>query len=118
MKALESNFGENVYSRKNFAVWLSLYAEMQFNEALRARQGELAREYVETLAAHLKTIAQHRSLPLEAQTLASNFVAFLDGLWLQWCLSESNDASAEKASAYAFLEQHVGSLREHDEVDR
>ena len=111
VEVIENNFGNEVYSRKNFPVWLSLYAEMPFNGALRSKQRKLAREYSATLAEYLANIAQHRSLPLDAPTVASNFVAYLDGLWLQWCLSESDDYSAERASAYEFLEQYIGPLK-------
>ena len=114
VEVIENNFGNEVYSRRNFPVWLSLYAEMQFNGVLRAKRAALARDYNATLAEYLLIIAQHRSLPLDAPAVASNFVAYLDGLWLQWCLSDSDTASAEKASAYDFLEQHVGPLRAQD----
>lgn len=109
--AIENNFRNEVYSRENSAVWLSLYAEMQFNEVLRARRAALARDYNAALADYLLIIAQQRSLPLDAPAVASNFVAYLDGLWLQWCLSDRNDTSAERASAYEFLEQYLGPLR-------
>lgn len=108
---IDSNFTTEIYSRKNFAVWLSLYAEMQFNDALRAKRGALAQEYNATLAQHLSNIAQFRALTLDAPTVASDFVAYLDGLWLKWCLSNSASPSAEKASASTFLENHVGPLR-------
>lgn len=111
VQVIENNFGREVYSRKNFAVWMSLYAEMQFNGVLRARSAALARDYNATLADYLRVIAQHRSRQLDAPTVAANFVAYLDGLWLQWCLSERHDTSAERASAYAFLEHHLGPLR-------
>lgn len=112
VRTVENNFSPELFSRKNFAVWLVLYAEMQFNAALRGRMLELQSAYIKEFAAYLVALGRFRSISLDADTVSANFIAYLDGLWMQWCLSDQTSTEVQRVAAYQFLETYVGALLE------
>lgn len=111
LRTLESNFAPDYYSRKNLLVWLPLYQEMMLDRKLGRKLVAQDQQYIKALAKQIDAVARFRRLALDAMQLASDTMAFLDGLWLQWCFSGKADYARNKATALAYLEFHLGPLR-------
>ena len=112
LDTVESNFAPDYYSRDNLLVWLPLYEEMYLKGRIGRRLVAQEQEYVEAVARQIAAVARFRKLKVDARQVASDFIAFTDGLWLQWCFSDSADYSRNRDTAVRYLESHVGALRQ------
>lgn len=112
MRAIvERNFAPDYYSRENLLVWLPIYEEMALNETLRAKLTAQDELYVDEVAQVIANVAKFRKLPVDARSLAYDFLALLDGLWIRWCHSDRTDTQREQDAAYRLLESALGPLR-------
>lgn len=110
---VRSNFSTVYFSRDNLLVWLSLWGEIAVNQRLQAAHRELYEAYRAELAEDIAAVAASRGKQVDAPALARNFIALVDGLWLEWCLDATvvTPESAE-AAGFEMLEAQVGPLRE------
>jgi len=107
---LEKNFHPDYYSRRNLLVWLPIYEEMLLNTRTRRSLDKIERELTMEVARAVADVARFRNLTVDAEAMAFEFLAFLDGLWLRWCLSARRDTLREQVAALRFLEATLGSL--------
>lgn len=107
---IEKNFHPDYYSRKNLLVWLPIYEEMLLNARTRRSLDRIEQELVDEVARAVADVARFRNLSVDADELAFEFLAFLDGLWLRWCLSSRRDTGRERAAARRFLAAALGTL--------
>lgn len=107
---IEKNFHPDYYSRKNLLVWLPLYEEMLLNARTRGSLDRIEQKLVGEVSRAVADVARFRKLRIDAEDLAFEFLAFLDGLWLRWCLSNRRDTRRERAAAQRFLEAALGTL--------
>ena len=109
---VEKNFHPDYYSRKNLLVWLPIYEEMLLSARTRRSLDKIEQEIVAEVARAVADVARFRKLSVDPDAVAFEFLAFLDGLWLRWCLSERRDVSRERDAARRFLEMVLGPLDE------
>jgi TetR/AcrR family transcriptional repressor of bet genes len=109
---VRSNFSQVYFSRANLLIWLSLWGEIAVNPRLQAAHSELYNAYRAELAEDIAAVARSRGRDVDAPALARNFIALVDGLWLEWCL-DATVVTPEGAEAAGFeiLESRVGPLR-------
>ena len=107
---LEKNFDPGYYSRRNLLVWLPIYEEMLLNPRTRRTLDGIEQELMDEVVAAVADVAQFRSLRIDAEGLAADFLALLDGLWLRWCLSDRQDTQRERSAAQRFLETCLGPI--------
>lgn len=110
---VRSNFSPDYFSRANLLIWLSLWGEIAVNPRLQAAHRELYNVYRAELAEDIAAVAISRDRNVDAPALARNFIALVDGLWLEWCL-DATVVTPEDAEAAGFemIEAQVGPLRE------
>lgn len=108
---IERNFNPDYYSRTNLLVWLPIYEEMLLNSRVRRSLDKLDNAAVAEVAMAAADVARFRKLRIDTEALAYEFLAFLDGLWLRWCLSSRRDTRREVAAATRFLEASLGPLK-------
>ncbi|CDX51419.1 conserved hypothetical protein [Mesorhizobium plurifarium] len=109
---VRSNFAPEYFSRENLLIWLSLWGEIAVNPRLKAAHRELYDAYRAELAEDIAAVAVERRRQVDAPALARNFIALVDGLWLEWCLDESVvTPQAAEAAGFEMLEAQVGPLR-------
>ena len=110
---VRSNFSPVYFSRANLLIWLSLWGEIAVNPRLQAAHSELYNAYRAELADDIASVARSRGREVNAPAVARNFIALVDGLWLEWCL-DATVMTPEDAEAAGFemLEAQVGPLRE------
>ncbi|KAA3447376.1 TetR family transcriptional regulator [Mesorhizobium sp. SARCC-RB16n] len=110
---VRSNFSPDYFSRENLLIWLSLWGEIAVNPRLQAAHRELYDAYRAELAEDIAAVAIPRLRQVDAPSLARNFIALVDGLWLEWCLDESVvTPQAAEAAGFEMLEAQVGPLRD------
>lgn len=109
---VEKNFRPDYYSRRNLLVWLPIYEEMLLNSRTRRSLDKIEQELIGEVAQAVADVARFRNISLDADQLAFEFLAFLDGLWLRWCLSDRRDTQRERAAAQRFLAASLGPLAE------
>lgn len=110
---VRSNFSPDYFSRDNLLIWLSLWGEIAVNPRLKAAHRELYDAYRAELAEDIAAVAVPRGRDVDAPTLARNFIALVDGLWLEWCLDESVvTPQGAEAAGFEMLEAQVGPLRD------
>lgn len=110
---IQSNFAPQYFSRANLLIWLSLWGEIAVNARLKAAHRELYDAYRAELAEDIAAVAAARGRKVDAPTLARNFIALVDGLWLEWCLDETVvTPEAAEAAGFEMIEAQVGGLRE------
>lgn len=107
---LEKNFHPDYYSRRNLLVWLPIYEEMLLSPRTRRSLDKIEQELLGEVVRAVADVARFRELRVDADDVAFEFLAFLDGLWLHWCLSERRDVARERAAAQRFLESALGPL--------
>jgi len=108
---MEATFTAEFFSRAKLRVWLALWGEIATNTTLRAAHRELYGTYRRTIAGEIGLIAEARGIALDADRLALNFLALVDGLWLEWCLDDTAVRPDQtRAAALAMLEAHLGPL--------
>lgn len=109
---VEKNFDPDYYSRKNLLVWLPIYEEMLLNARTRRSLDKIEQVVNNEVARAVADVAQFRKLRVNADQVAAEFLAFLDGLWLRWCLSDRRDTRRERDAARRFLAAALGPLDE------
>ena len=109
---VRSNFSPIYFSRANLLIWLSLWGEIAVNPRLQAAHSELYNAYRAELAEDIAAVARSRGRDVDAPALARNFIALVDGLWLEWCLDASVVTPEDaEAAGFEMLEAQVGALR-------
>ncbi|MDQ6432558.1 TetR family transcriptional regulator C-terminal domain-containing protein [Mesorhizobium sp. LHD-90] len=109
---IQSNFSPQYFSRANLLIWLSLWGEIAINARLKAAHRELYDAYRAELAEDIAAVARARDREVDAPALARNFIALVDGLWLEWCLDETVvTPEAAEAAGFEMIEAQVGVLR-------
>lgn len=104
------NFDPEYYSPQNLLVWLPIYEEMLLNARTRRSLARLEDKMTAEIALAIADIARLRRLRLDPEAIGYEFLAFLDGLWLRWCLSGRRDTGRELDAAIRFLESRLGPL--------
>ena len=113
LKALvEANFAPSYFAKTNFLVWLSLWGEVATNPKLKSAHSTLYDSYRKALAREIDAVATYRGRAVNANNMARNFIALVDGLWLEWSLDSGVLSPAEaKEACYELLEASLGPLR-------
>jgi AcrR family transcriptional regulator len=104
------NFAGDYHTRENLLVWLPIYEEMLLNEKIRVLLNKTDEDYVEKVAVPIARVAELRGLSINARSVAYNFLALLDGLWIRWCHSKRKDPTYEQNAAYEYLEMVLGPI--------
>ncbi len=113
VELISSNFWPKYFSGDNLLLWLSLWAEIARQPA---PQGRASRTLQRLPASSWPRTSRPSRRPAARRstraTLARNFIALIDGLWLEWCLDETVlTPEAAEAAGFEMIEAQVGPLR-------
>lgn len=109
---VKSSFSPDYFRQDNVLVWLSLWGEVAVNPRLQAAHRDVYLAYRSELAAAIAGVAAQRGIRVDAQALARNFIALVDGLWLECCLDTSIlTPDAAEPACLDMLEGQIGPLR-------
>ncbi len=97
---VELSFDEASFNRSNLRAWLSIWGQVASNPELNALHRQRYGSYSERIKSALGEV----STTLDIDSVARQFIALIDGLWLEYCLnSEGFSLRAAKDDCYRFL---------------
>jgi TetR/AcrR family transcriptional repressor of bet genes len=97
---VEQSFDEASFNRSNLRAWLSIWGQVASNPELNA----LHRQRYSSYSDRIKSALGEASATLDIDSVARQFIALIDGLWLEYCLnSEGFSLGAAKQDCYRFL---------------
>jgi AcrR family transcriptional regulator len=110
---VDRSFAEGAYKRSSLKAWLALWGEIAGNAHLYALHRQRYGGYHRHLSRTIAALAAERGRSVDQDRLATMLIAFIDGLWLEWCIDDTR-VSAETAIAACrtMLEPHLGPLDE------
>ena len=109
--AVEKSFDQSSFEKSNLRAWLAIWGEVATHSELKQLHENRYRLYKQKLIVAIKTIAAEQGLSLDANAIARQLIALIDGLWLEYCLhSEGFSLEAAKRDCYQFLQMHLGEL--------
>jgi AcrR family transcriptional regulator len=104
---IETSFDEKSFNRSNLRAWLSIWGEAATNEALNSLHQSRYHKYKARIARALTSIAKTDRTRLDADSVARQLIALIDGLWLEYCLHSAGfSLAAARADCYRFLQSH------------
>lgn len=116
---IESSFDKNNFKKSNLRAWLAIWGEVATNPKLKLLHQERYRKYRQQLMIALSRIANSSRLELDAEHVARQLIALIDGLWLEYCLhSEGFSLSAAKADCYRFLQSQRVNIKTDNQLHR
>jgi AcrR family transcriptional regulator len=108
---IETSFDQQSFNRSNLRAWLSIWGEVATNEVLNSLHQSRYRKYKARIAQALKSIAKVDKTELEANSVARQLIALIDGLWLEYCLHSAGfSLAAARADCYRFLQSHGATI--------
>jgi AcrR family transcriptional regulator len=109
---IETSFDEQSFNRSNLRAWLSIWGEVATNEALNSLHQSRYRKYKARISNALSNIAETDKMQLDADSVARQLIALIDGLWLEYCLHSTDfSLAAARADCYRFLQSHGATIK-------
>ena len=110
---VEKSFDQNSFEKSNLRAWLAIWGEVATHRKLKRLHESRYRQHKQKLTAAMISIAEQRGLTLNADALARQLIALIDGLWLEYCLhSDGFSLDAAREDCYRFLEGQLGNLND------
>ena len=107
VEIIETSFDEQSFNRSSLRAWLSIWGEVATNKALNSLHQSRYRKYKAGIASALTSIASTARTELDADSVARQLIALIDGLWLEYCLHSAGfSLAAARADCYRFLQSH------------
>lgn len=109
-EVLEQHFRPDNFSPRNLLVWLPIYEDALLDAKVRRSLEKIHHDTAMKVSKTISDVATYRQITVEPMGLAHEFLAYLDGLWIRWCISGRATATRELAAATRFLETALGPL--------
>ena len=107
VEIIDTSFDEQSFNRSNLRAWLSIWGEVATNEVLNSLHQSRYLKYKARIANAITIIAKKDKTELDADSVARQLIALIDGLWLEYCLHSAGfSLTAAKADCYRFLQNH------------
>jgi AcrR family transcriptional regulator len=104
---IDTSFDELAFDRSGLRAWLSIWGEVATNQALNSLHQSRYNKYKARIENALVSIARLQGVNLEADSVARQLIALIDGLWLEYCLHSAGfSLAAAKTDCYRFLQSH------------
>jgi AcrR family transcriptional regulator len=108
---IETSFDEQSFNRSNLRAWLSIWGEVATNEVLNSLHQNRYQKYKDRIASALRSISSTNNTELDADSVARQLIALIDGLWLEYCLHSAGfSLAAARADCYRFLQSHGATI--------
>ena len=104
---IETSFDEKSFNRMNLRAWLSIWGQVASNATLNDLHRQRYGAYKAKIKNALADIASANAGLFDVDSVARQFIALIDGLWLEYCLHSSGfSLQAAKADCCHFLQAH------------
>jgi AcrR family transcriptional regulator len=109
---IETSFDKQSFNRSNLRAWLSIWGEVATNEVLNSLHQRRYQNYKDRIANALRSISSINNTELDADSVARQLIALIDGLWLEYCLHSAGfSLAAARADCYRFLQSHGATIK-------
>jgi len=109
---IETSFDERSFNRSNLRAWLSIWGEVATNKTLNSLHQKRYCLYKKRIANALTSIARKNNSELDADSVARQLIALIDGLWLEYCLHSADfSLAAARVDCYRFLQSHGATVK-------
>ena len=106
---VEKSFDQSSFEKSNLRAWLAIWGEVATHSKLKQLHERRYRLYKQKLVTSINVIAERQGLMLDANSIARQLIALIDGLWLEYCLhSDGFSLDAARQDCYQFLQGHLG----------
>ena len=107
VEIIEASFDEKSFNRSNLRAWLAIWGQVASNPALNELHRLRYGSYKASIKSALQQVSTATQASIDVDSVARQFIALIDGLWLQYCLhSEGFTLAAAKSDCYRFLRAH------------
>jgi len=104
---VETSFDEKSFNRSNLRAWLAIWGQVASNPALNKLHRERYGSYRNSIKSALQQLSTATQPPIEVDSVSRQFIALIDGLWLEYCLhSDGFTLATAKSDCYRFLQAH------------
>ena len=104
---VETSFDERSFDRDNLRAWLSIWGEVATNAALSKLHRDRYQVYKTRIARALSAIKTDSRAGLDADSIARQLIALIDGLWLEYCLHSTGfTLAAARTDCYHLLRSY------------
>lgn len=104
---INTSFDEHNFNKSNLRAWLSIWGQVTANKELSRLHQNRYQTYKTSIETALGGIADTHGLKINADSVARQLIALIDGLWLEYCLhSEGFSLATAKTDCYQFLRNH------------
>ncbi len=108
---IERSFDQNSFEKSNLRAWLAIWGEVATHTELRQLHESRYQIYKNNLVHSVDELAKAKSINIDADTVARQLIALIDGLWLEYCLhSNSFSLDAARNDCYQFLTTQLGEI--------
>ena len=105
---IEYSFDESTFDKSNLRAWLAVWGEVATNPALRTLHEARYNSYVRRLAKAIRRETKTRAFSVDANSVARQLIALIDGLWLEYCLhSDGFSLKQAKKDCYHFVKTFI-----------
>lgn len=109
--SIKKSFDQNSFEKSNLRAWLAIWGEVATHTELRQLHESRYQVYKSNLANSIDELAKEKSIIIDAESVARQLIALIDGLWLEYCLhSNSFSLDAARNDCYQFLTAQLGEI--------
>ena len=102
---IDSSFDAASFNKSNLRAWLAIWGQVATQPELKSLHQKRYQQYRQQLVAALSAIAADEQIDINANSVARQLIALIDGLWLEYCLhSEGFSLADARADCYRLLE--------------
>jgi len=102
---IDSSFDAASFNKSNLRAWLAIWGQVATQPELKSLHQKRYQQYRQQLVAALSAIAADEQIDIDANSVARQLIALIDGLWLEYCLhSEGFSLADARADCYRLLE--------------
>lgn len=105
---ISSSFERKTCSRENLLLDLAVYEQALLDAGIRRSLRSQQRMRHARVTAILADVARFRDAEVDPDALAGEFLAFMEGLRLKWCMSNRSGTEREVGAATRFLDERLG----------
>lgn len=108
---IETSFDETAFNRSNLRAWLAIWGQVGSNPELNNLHQQRYGRYKADITTALRLEAGLAHLGREVDSVARQFIALIDGLWLEYCLhSDGFTLATARSDCYRFLQAYGVSI--------
>ena len=102
---IDSSFDAASFNKSSLRAWLAIWGQVATHAELKSLHQRRYQKYRLQLVDALTVISESEQLAIDADSVARQLIALIDGLWLEYCLhADGFSLDDARADCYHFLQ--------------